>query len=181
MNGNATAFVHGFSSLEDIGETTVNNLAADKELPFHQPQRLDDYDLVTPEITELKTEDGALVRVMLLKPRKLKRKHKYPVLTYVYGMAHVPTIRNRWGSGSAERYYFYQSLVQRGYVVAFIDDRTSTIAGHDIEKLTYGWVGTVSLEDHRVAVEYLRSLPFVDAAAWRSGAGAAAGLPPDDT
>jgi dipeptidyl-peptidase-4 len=162
MNGSATAFLNGFSSLEEIGQTTVNNLAAGKGLPFHQPKKPDGYDLVTPEIKELKTEDGALVRVMLLKPRRLRRGRKYPVLAYVYGMAHVPTIRNRWGSGSAEAYYFYQSLVQRGYVVAFIDDRSATIAGHDIEKLTYGRVGTVSIEDHRVAVEYLRSLPYTD-------------------
>jgi dipeptidyl-peptidase-4 len=81
------------------------------------------------------------------------------VLVYVYGMLGAPTIRDRWGGN---RHLFHQFLVQRGFVVAQVDDRTSAIWGKKFAVLGDHDIGPVAARDHAVAVEYLESLPYVD-------------------
>ncbi|HXV64731.1 MAG TPA: prolyl oligopeptidase family serine peptidase, partial [Vicinamibacteria bacterium] len=85
---------------------------------------------------------------------------KYPLVVYIYGMPGVPTIRDSW---AGSRYLFHQFLVQEGYVVAQIDDRTSAIWGHKYAVLGDHNIGPLAVADHEAAVEYLTSLPYVDA------------------
>lgn len=126
---------------------------------FFRSELLDKFDLISPELTELKAADDAPVRVMVLKPPMLQPGRRYPLLVYVYGGPHSPVISNAFGG---ERFLWHQFMAQRGYVVAYIDDRTSAIPGHKYETALYKKFGFVALADHRVAVEYLKSLPFVD-------------------
>ena len=160
MNPAATAYTDFYSALDKVPELSLRNLANGKRVVIHAARSVDGYDLVTPEPVELKAPDGGLIRVMLLKPHKLAPGKKLPVVVYVYGMAGVPTIRDAWGRS---RYLFHQYLVQQGYVVAYFDDRASSIRGHKHEVAAYRNLGPTALADYRVGVEWLRSLPFVDA------------------
>ena len=107
----------------------------------------------------LTTPDGATVRVLMYKPRKLEPGRKYPVLVYVYGMPGFPTIQDAW---PGNRGLFHQFLVQQGFVVALIDDRTSAIPGHGYAVAGYGNLGPVAAKDNEFAVHYLKSLPYVN-------------------
>ncbi len=69
------------------------------------------------------------------------------------------TIFDSWGGN---RYLFHQFLVQQGFVVAQIDDRTSAIRGPQVRGSRHHNIGPVAVKDHEVAVEYLTSLPYVD-------------------
>ncbi|HXV61823.1 MAG TPA: DPP IV N-terminal domain-containing protein, partial [Vicinamibacteria bacterium] len=116
------SYLDEFSSMTDPGGTTLRRVSGNGEHAFHEPRSLDELDLVKPEWRLLDTPDGAKIGLLLMKPRRLEPGKKYPLVVYVYGMPGVPTIRDSW---AGSRYLFHQFLVQQGYVVAQIDDRTS--------------------------------------------------------
>ncbi|MEE8586916.1 MAG: DPP IV N-terminal domain-containing protein [Acidobacteriota bacterium] len=159
MNPPATAYRDRYSSLTDMGDTTVRFIASNRSTLFHKPKSLDEYDLVQPEHHEMRTSDNDLIRLLIYKPRRLEEGRRHPVLVYVYGMAGVPTIRDSWGRG---RDLFHQFLVQQGYIVAHIDDRSSAMRGHKYAVLADHNLGPLAAQDHEVGVNFLKSLPYVD-------------------
>lgn len=162
MNDEATAYIDSFSSFTDPGGRTLRHLATGKEIVISEARdSREDYDLVAPTMKVLKTDDGATIRVLLFEPEGAKAGDKRPVLVYVYGMAGFPTIRDSWPF-SGTRNLFHQLMLQKGYVVAFIDDRSASIPGHKYAAQADHNVGPVAAEDHAVAVEYLKTLPYVD-------------------
>jgi dipeptidyl-peptidase-4 len=99
----------------------------------------------------------------MLTPR-LEPGRRYPVIVDVYGGPGVQRVRNAWmGGGRANEGYFRQLLAQRGYVVFTLDNRGSGFRGTRFESALHRRLGNVEVEDQVVGVEYLRSLPFVDA------------------
>ncbi|MBI2822139.1 MAG: S9 family peptidase [Acidobacteria bacterium] len=135
---------------------TLSNLTS---TVFFRSRTLDSFELIAPEITELKAADAATVRVMILRSPALESGARHPVLVHIYGGPHAPLINNAFGG---ERFLWHQWMAQRGYVVAYIDGRTSAVPGHKYETAVYKNFGFVELQDHRLAIEYLKSLPFVD-------------------
>ncbi len=158
MNPKATLYLDDFSTMSDPGRTVLRSVDSGKEFPFHQEKPVSEYGLAAPEYRLLDTPDGAKVGLLLLKP-KLDPGKKYPLVAYVYGMPGFATIHDSWGGN---RYLFHQFLVQKGFVVAQIDDRTSAIRGHKYAALGDHNIGPVAVKDHEVAVEYLTSLPYID-------------------
>ncbi len=161
MSPSATAWVDQYSALDPsvVRRRTVHHPASGANIEIFRDHDLSDYGLVQSEIRELEAPDGATVRVLLMQPAKLKRGKKYPMLIYVYGMAGVPTIRDtRRGS----RHLFHQFLVQQGYIVGYIDDRSSAIPGHKHAALADHNIGPIAAADAAVAVEYFSALPQVD-------------------
>ena len=157
LSPDTTAFLDTFSSMDDPGGQTLYHQPSGTatrlaEFPGHE------HDVVEPRMEVLQTEDGATVRLVILAPEGLTEKR--PVLVYAYGMAGFPTIRDSWPGGS--RNLFHQFLVQQGYVVAQIDDRSSSIPGHKYAITADHNIGPVAAEDHRFAVDYLKTLPYVD-------------------
>ena len=161
MNSAATAWVDSYSALDPTiaRRETVHDRRSGTVTEIFRDHDLADYGLVQPEIETLEAPDGALVRVLLMKPAKLRRGKKYPMLIYVYGMAGVPTIRD---TRRGNRFLFHQFMVQQGYVVAYVDDRSSSIPGHKHAIAADHNLGPVAAADAEVAVEYFRSLPYVD-------------------
>jgi dipeptidyl-peptidase-4 len=159
MNPQATAYLDDFSAMVDPGRTVVRNVDGGREFPFHEEKSVSDYGLAAPEYRLLDAPDGAKVGLMVLKPNPLEPGKKHPLVAYVYGMPGFATIQDAWGG---TRYLFHQFLVQKGFVVAQIDDRTSAIRGHKYAALGDHNIGPVAVKDHEVAVEYLTSLPYVD-------------------
>jgi dipeptidyl-peptidase-4 len=143
----------------DQGQTTLHNISSGSATVFNRPPPLDEYGLVTPELKTVDAPDGSKVSLMILKPRRLERGKKYPVLVYVYGMPGFPTIRDGWGR---TRFLWHQFLVQQGYVVVQIDDRTSSIWGHKYAALGFHNIGPVAMKDYEAGVNYLKTLSYVD-------------------
>ena len=59
--------------------------------------------------------------------------------------------------------FFHQFLVQQGYIVFGLDNRGTGYRGVTFETALYRKMGSVEVEDQVAGVEFLRSLPFVDA------------------
>ncbi|WP_172589075.1 S9 family peptidase [Shewanella xiamenensis] len=111
-----------------------------------------------PEFKELKAEDGQILQTRLFKPVPFDANKKYPVVVRVYGGPHAQLVTNSW----SEQDYFTQYLVQQGYVVFQLDNRGSAHRGTQFEQVIYRHLGEAEVNDQKVGVDYLRSLPFVD-------------------
>lgn len=161
INDQGSEYLDAFSTLTAVPQWRVRALAEEKSHLLHQARSLEEYNLVEPELETVQAPDGALIRVLLLKPQKIEPQRKYPLLIYVYGGPHAPTIRDAFESRG--RYLFHQYLAAKGYVVAHIDDRTSSILGHRYEAAAHRRYGPAAVRDYLTAVDHLKTLPFVDA------------------
>ena len=96
----------------------------------------------------------------MIKPANFDAAKKHPVAVYVYGGPHSQMVQNRWryGSGGWEMY-----MAQKGYVVFVLDNRGTSNRGFDFENVTHRQLGVEEAKDQMRGVEFLKSLPYVDA------------------
>ncbi len=160
MNPSATHYVDARSTMQHPGDVVVRSPGGGLSRVIHEAQSVDGYKLAEPELGTISSEDGAVIRTLLLKPKRLERGKQYPLLIYVYGGPHAPTIRDSWDTRG--RYEFHQRLAQQNFVVAYVDDRASSRLGHRHEVALSRDYGPIALADQLTAVEQLKHLPFVD-------------------
>lgn len=101
---------------------------------------------------EFRSADGALVRASLQRPPRRADAAKVPVVVHVYGGPQGPVIREGWGRSAS---LWTALMVQRGFAMVHVDDRTSSLVGHRYEVPMKGSFGTIPLADHRLALESL--------------------------
>lgn len=108
----------------------------------------------------LKARDGQVLHYAITRPKVLEPGRRYPVVVDVYGGPGVQNVRNTWASGWE---YFHQILARDGYIVFRLDNRGSGERGVQFEAASYLNLGSVEVEDQKAGVDFLRSLPEVDA------------------
>ncbi|MBS1571582.1 MAG: DPP IV N-terminal domain-containing protein [Bacteroidetes bacterium] len=129
-----------------------NILIADNPLTkFAQPE--------VKNIT-LKADDGTMLYGKLILPPNFNPNKKYPVIDYLYNGPNVQLITN---SFPASGNLWYDYMAQNGYIVFSMDGRGSFNRGLNFENATFGKLGTVEMEDQLKGVDYLKSLPYVNA------------------
>ena len=96
----------------------------------------------------------------MVKPADFDPTKKYPTVVYVYGGPHAHNIEASWHwySRSWETY-----MAQKGYIIFILDNRGSENRGRDFEQVTFRQLGQIEMLDQMKGVEYLKSLPYVDA------------------
>lgn len=119
-----------------------------------------DYIMGETTIGKLKSHDGFDLYTRLIKPSNFDPNKKYPVLVYVYGGPKAQLITNNWYNGAS---LWMNWMAEQGYLVFTIDGRGSANRGRAFETVIHRQLGTAELEDQLVGVEYLKSLPYVDA------------------
>jgi dipeptidyl-peptidase-4 len=108
----------------------------------------------------LKSKDGSDLYYRLIKPADFDPSKKYPVIVYVYGGPHSQLVYDGWmGGGNA----WFQLLAAKGYVIFTLDNHGTSNRGFAFESIVHRNLGTVEVEDQMVGVDYLKSLPYVDA------------------
>lgn len=119
--------------------------------------------IALPEISlgELKANDGKTsLYYRLIKPLNFDPDKKYPTIIYVYGGPHSQLVDNSW-MAQARGWDIY--MAEKGYVVFTLDNRGTSNRGIDFENITHRHLGVVETEDQMTGVDYLKSLPYVDA------------------
>lgn len=109
----------------------------------------------------LKANDGTTdLYWRMVKPVDFDPNKKYPTVVYVYGGPHAHNVDARWhwSSRSWETY-----MAQKGYLLFIIDNRGSEHRGKEFEQATFRQLGQVEMQDQMTGVEYLKSMPYVDA------------------
>lgn len=121
---------------------------------------LADYHLTPMEFFAVKTRDGVQLNASMIKPPDFNPQKKYPVLVYTYGGPHAQVVRNAWGGSN---FLWHELMAQRGYIIFSLDNRGSAGRGHAFEAPLHFRMGAQELSDQREGVQYLKSLPYVDA------------------
>ena len=109
----------------------------------------------------IKAADGITdLYYRMVKPADFDPTKKYPTVVYVYGGPHAHNVDAswHWHSRSWETY-----MAQRGYILFILDNRGSENRGRDFEQATFRQLGQVEMQDQMKGVEFLKSLPYVDA------------------
>lgn len=108
----------------------------------------------------LKADDGTPLYGKLITPKNLDVNKQYPVIVYLYNGPHLQLINNGYpASGNL----WYDYMTDKGYIVFTMDGRGSSNRGFKFESATHGELGQVEMKDQLVGVDYLKSLPYVDA------------------
>ncbi len=119
------------------------------------------YDVPEYSCGTIKAADGQTdLYWRMVKPTNFDPNKKYPTVIYVYGGPHAHNVDARWHycSRSWETY-----MAQKGYVLFILDNRGSENRGKAFEQVTFRQLGQEEMKDQMKGVEYLKSLPFVDA------------------
>ena len=109
----------------------------------------------------IKAADGRTdLYYRMVKPHDFDATKKYPTVVYVYGGPHAHNVEAswHWQSRTWETY-----MAQKGYIVFILDNRGSENRGRDFEQVTFRQLGQVEMQDQMKGVDYLKSLPYVDA------------------
>ncbi|MGH8051903.1 MAG: DPP IV N-terminal domain-containing protein [Arenimonas sp.] len=113
------------------------------------------------EFGELKAADGETLHYSVIKPLDFDPAKKYPVVVFVYGGPAAQTVLNSW-PGRADA-FFNQYLSQNGYIVFSIDNRGTPRRGVKFGSALFRHQGNVEVIDQLRGVEYLKTLPYVQA------------------
>jgi dipeptidyl-peptidase-4 len=158
--------IHSYSSFD---HPPVTNLVRVND--HHSVRVLADNKKLKENIKKLRRQPAEFLRVDIgngvqldgwcIKPPKMKKNKKYPLLVYVYGEPAGQTVLDRWGGS---RYLWHLMLAQQGYVVMSFDNRgTPAPRGREWRKSVYRKVGIVAPQDQAAAVrKVLSDRPYLD-------------------
>jgi dipeptidyl-peptidase 4 len=108
-----------------------------------------------PTFGTIRAADGSTLYWKMITP-PLESGKRYPVFFEHYGGPTGQEVTKAWITPIDE------ALVDKGYIVFYIDNRGSPNRGVDFEKPIYRAMGSVEVEDQKAGAEFLKSLPFVD-------------------
>ncbi len=161
LSENGAYWYDAFSSLTVPNKTLIwtSNGKMAKGLGTAK-DKLEDYNIGTTEIGKIKGNDGSDLYYRMIKPANFDPSKKYPVMVYVYGGPHAQMVTNSWLAGAN---LWMHWMANQGYIVFTLDNRGSAERGFAFESQIHRQLGTVEMEDQLTGVNFLKSLPYIDA------------------
>jgi dipeptidyl-peptidase 4 len=123
-----------------------------------RPQLIAQYDVQLPDLTSIPADDGFSMPASILKPKSFRSDRRYPVIMLVYGGASAPQVSNAWQGDIL----WNQMLLDAGYVVVKVDNRTATGISKTLENLIVKRVGDPETTDLVAAARWLKKQAWVD-------------------
>jgi dipeptidyl-peptidase-4 len=128
---------------------------------YEAPDPLEEYNSCQVELGTVPSADGQFENYYrLIYPKDFDPAKKYPVILYVYGGPHSQMVQDSW-LGQIRMWEMY--MAQKGYLVYVQDNRGTQNRGAAFEKAINRQCGKAEMEDQMVGINWLRSLPYVDA------------------
>ena len=161
INDAGSYFMDSYSSnkiAQHVELYTSSNKKA--KLLLNSSDKLGSVAIGNAEIGSIIGKDGSKLYTRLIKPSNFDPTKKYPVMVYVYGGPHAQMITNSWLDGANLWMYW---MAEQGYLVFTLDGRGSANRGFAFESQIHRRLGDVEMEDQLSGVDYLKSLPYVDA------------------
>jgi len=124
-----------------------------------RPELLAQFDVQFPELTTIPADDGFAMPAQILKPKNFQAARKYPVIVYVYGGVSAPQVSNAYQGDTL----WYQLLLDAGYVVVKVDNRSATGISKTLENTVLKRLGEAEAPDLISAARWLKKQPWVDA------------------
>ncbi|MBQ7463024.1 MAG: DPP IV N-terminal domain-containing protein [Bacteroidaceae bacterium] len=134
------------------GKQTLQRTAKDPWEGWYQP--------IFEQGTVLAADGVTTLYWRMVKPMDFDPSRKYPTVIYVYGGPHAHNVEASWHWGSRSWETF---MAQKGYILFILDNRGSEDRGRDFEQVTFRHLGQEEMRDQMQGIEYLKTLPYVDA------------------
>jgi len=117
--------------------------------------------LLTPAFLTIPAEDGFPLPATVVRPAKLRRGGRLPVIVYVYGGPSAPQVRDAWGRDLL----WANLLASHGYAVVTIDNRSATGLSKTLEDTSHlKLMSAREVSDLEAAVRWLKAQSWVDPA-----------------
>ena len=152
-----------YESLKNPTEQRLVSVSTGKQLAKLYQSKDPEAGFINPEITfgKIKAADGVSdLYYRLLKPTNFDPSKKYPTIVYVYNGPHAQLVQNRFHAGCLGWDLY---MATQGYVVFTVDGRGSAHRGADFEQVIHRHLGKNEMADQMKGVDFLKSLPYVDA------------------
>ncbi|MBK9285412.1 MAG: S9 family peptidase [Sphingobacteriaceae bacterium] len=161
LNENKTFIIDNFTSCNIPREYNVIQVknASSKNI-FKADNPVNEYQLGKWKMFTLKNKENVDLYSRMFWPVNFDSTKKYPVLVYLYNGPHSQQVTNTWMAGGE---LWYQYMAQKGFIVFTLDGRGTSYRGKAWEQAIHRQIGTCEMEDQLKGVEYLKSLPYVDA------------------
>ncbi|MCI1683786.1 MAG: S9 family peptidase [Bacteroides sp.] len=164
LSASGKYLIDRYASPKDPRTIAVCSTAGRADKDFTLFQAKDPYEgflMPTFEVGTIKAADGTTdLYYRLTKPANFDPNKKYPVIIYVYGGPHAQMINNGWQNG-ARGWDIY--MANKGYILFTLDNRGSENRGLEFENVTFRHLGIEECKDQVKGVDFLKSLPYIDA------------------
>lgn len=162
LSEDGTSLYDNYSTPDIPRNIAVVDIASGKKTSYFKAENpWKGYDVPEYSCGTLKADDGKTdLYYRMVKPTNFDPNKKYPTIIYVYGGPHAHNVDARWNycSRGWETY-----MAQKGYLLFILDNRGSEHRGKAFEQATFRQLGQVEMKDQMTGVEYLKTLPYVDA------------------
>ena len=154
-------FIDNFTNSTTPREYNIINTSAKKAINIFKAENpIKEYKTGSWNLFTIKNNEGTDLHCRLFKPVNFDSTKKYPVLVYLYNGPHSQMVTNTWMAGGE---LWYQYMAEKGFIIFTLDGRGTSYRGKAFEQATHRQLGTKEMEDQLKGVEYLKSLPYVDA------------------
>ena len=158
---NAKYYVDMYSKINTLPSLSLhrNNGELVTTIGKSRPELLEKFAIQYPELFTILTADSFPMPASILKPKNFDPTKKYPLILNVYGGPSAPTIAHTWNSSI----FFDQMLLNNGYLVASVDNRSATAISKILENSIYkqGY-GKSELNDLLDAVKWFKAQSWID-------------------
>ena len=122
-------------------------------------KKMKGFDLVDQTFFTIKNSIGLDLNAWIMKPNKIEKNKKLPLLMYVYGGPGINTVNDSW---SSMNYFWFQYLVKKGFVIISVDSRGTGYRGKDFKHSTYLQLGKLETEDQIYVAKEIGKYDFID-------------------
>ena len=162
LSENGQYFYDNYSTPTVPRKIAIVNIENGKRTPFFTAENpWKGYNVPEYSCGSIKAADGETdLFWRMVKPTNFDPQKKYPTIIYVYGGPHAHNVDARWNYSSRgwETY-----MAEKGYLLFILDNRGSENRGKVFEQATFRQLGQIEMQDQMKGVEYLKTLPYVDA------------------
>lgn len=127
----------------------------------HVTELQKEYGVTPVDFFTFKTPEEVTLNGWMIKPANFDPAKKYPVFMFLYGGPGSQQVLDNW---RGQNYWWFQSLAQKGYIVACVDNRGTGARGQEFKKITYKQLGHYETIDQIAAARFLGSLSYTDPA-----------------
>ena len=160
MSPDANYFLDRYSDIRTLPTLRLQSSdgANAQMLAPPRPQLIAKYDVQVPEITSIPAADDFSMPATIMRPKDFRSDRRYPVIMFVYGGASAPQVANAWQGDI----FWNQMLVDAGYVIVKVDNRTATGISKKLENLIVKRVGDSETTDLVAAARWLKKQKWVE-------------------
>jgi dipeptidyl-peptidase-4 len=160
MSPDARYFLDRYSDVRTLPALRMHSSDGTKlsTIADPRPQLIAPYDVQFPDMTTIPADDGFPMPAQIMRPKSFRTDRKYPVIMFVYGGPAAPQVANAWQGDTM----WNQLLLEAGYVVVKVDNRSATAINKQLENTVLKRMGEAETPDLVAAARWLKKQRWVD-------------------